>query len=147
MAFNMGLWYRAPKYWMFSFNFSYTHAAFEDIYFARRTIQAVSNTGLAPEHVEESVEPGSRLWQDILQQQQMPGNFMADVFVRKSWKVKNFFFIVSLGVSNILNNTNMRTSGFEQFRYDFESKNVDKFPSKYYYAYGTNYMISLTFRM
>ena len=147
MAFNLGLWYRAPKYWMFSFNFSYTHAAFEDIYFARRTIQAVSNTGQSPEYQEESVEPGSRLWNDIIQQQQMPGNFMADIFVRKSWKVKNFFFILSVGMSNILNNTNMRTSGFEQFRYDFQTKDVDRFPSKYYYAYGTNYMISLTFRM
>ena len=57
------------------------------------------------------------------------------------------FFILGFGMSNILNNTGMRTSGFEQFRFDYEGKDVDRFPSTYYYAYGTNFMISLTFRM
>ena len=147
MAFNVGLWYRAPKYWMFSFNFSYTHGAYVDINFDRRTVQAVTQTGVNPEHVEEAVTPDSDLWQDILYQEQMSGNFMADIYIRKSWKIKNCFFILGFGISNVLNNTNMQTSGFEQFRFDYQEKNVDKFPPKYYYAYGTNYMISLTFRI
>jgi hypothetical protein len=147
MAFNVGLWYRAPKFWMFSFNFSYTQSSYEDINFSRRTIQAVSLTGLNPEFQEEAVAPDSDLWNEILDQQQLPGNFMADIYIRKSWKVKNFYIILGAGISNILNNTNMRTTGFEQFRYDYQTKDVQKFPTKYYYAYGTNYMFTLTFRM
>jgi hypothetical protein len=147
MAFNVGVWWRAPKFWSFSFNFSYTHATYADVNFDRRTIQAVSNTGLTPDYIQDAVQPGSDLWRSIINQEQLPGNFTADIYIRKSWKVKNFFFILGFGMSNILNNTNMRTSGFEQFRFDYEGKNVDRFPNTYYYAYGTNYMVSLTFRM
>jgi len=147
MAFNVGLWYRAPKLWSFSFNFSYFHSNYADINFSRRTEQAVTLTGQEPEHVQEAVEPGSDLWRSIINQEQIPGHFMADIFIRKSWKVKNFYIILGVGMSNILNNTQMPTSGFEQFRFDYREKNVDKFPSRYYYAYGTNYMITLTFRM
>lgn len=147
MAFNVGMWYRAPKFWSFSFDISYLHGNYADINFDRRTIQAVSVTGQTPETVEEAVQPGSELWNKIIHQEQMPGHFMANIYVRKSWKVKNFYFILGLSVSNILNNTQMTTSGFEQFRFDYRTKNVDRFPPKYYYAYGTNYMITLTFRM
>lgn len=147
MAFNIGAWWRAPKFWSFSFNFSYTHASYEDINFDRRTVLAISKTGLTPEHAEESIEPGSDLWRKIINQEQMPGNFMADIFIRKSWKVKNFYFILSFGMSNILNNLNMKTTGFEQYRFDYRTKDVGRFPQKYYYGYGANYMISLTFRM
>jgi outer membrane receptor protein involved in Fe transport len=55
--------------------------------------------------------------------------------------------IVSLGVNNITNNTMIRTTGFEQFRFDYEGKQVDRFPSSYYYAYGLNYMLNITFRI
>lgn len=147
MAFNLGFWYRAPKFWTLSFNFNYFHANYADIYFNRRTIQAVSATGQTPQYVEEAIQQGSDLWNSILQQEEMPGQFSADVYISKSWKIKNFYFIISLSVSNMLNNTAMRTSGFEQFRFDYADKNVDKFPNKYYYAYGTNFMLNLTFRI
>ena len=152
MAFNIGLWYRAPKFWSFSFNFNYFHATYADINFDRRTIRAVSYLEqdgqiIPPTYQQQAVPVGSELWNNIIHQEEMPGNFSADIFIRKSWKVKNFYFILGVGMSNILNNRAMATSGFEQFRFDYLEKNVDKFPSKYYYAYGTNYMISLTFRM
>lgn len=147
MAFNLGLWYRAPKFWSFSFNINYFHSNYSDINFSRRTVQAVTNTGLTPEYQEDAVQPDSDLWRSIINQEQMPGNFSADIYVSKSWKIKNFYFVLGLSVGNMLHNTNMQTSAFEQFRFDYQTKDVDKFPTKYYYAYGANFMINLTFRI
>ncbi|HRB80556.1 MAG TPA: TonB-dependent receptor, partial [Niabella sp.] len=59
---------------------------------------------------------------------------------------KRTYLIFSLGVNNILNNTNIRSGGYEQLRFDFEEKNVNKFPPKYYYAYGTNFFASIGLR-
>lgn len=147
MAFNVGVLWRAPKFWMLSVNFNYIHASYEDINFYRRTVQAVSVTGQEPVYVQDAVQPGSDLWKSIINQRQMPGNFMADIYIRKSWKVKNFYIILGFGMSNVMNNINMQTTGFEQYRFDYRTKDVDRFPSKYYYAYGANYMINLTFRI
>lgn len=146
MAFNVGMWYRAPKYWSFSFNFNYFHSIWADFFPDRRTEEAVAYTG-AQQFQEEFIQPGSDLWRAIVYQEQMPGNFSADIFIRKSWKIKDLYIILGFGMSNILNNTNMRTSGFEQFRFDYRTKEVNRFPTRYYYAYGTNYMLSLTFRI
>ena len=37
--------------------------------------------------------------------------------------------------------------GYEQFRFDFENKNPDLFPSRYFYSFGRNYFVSLAFRI
>jgi hypothetical protein len=49
-------------------------------------------------------------------------------------------------VNNILNNTNIVSGGFEQLRFDFAEKNINKFPSKKFYAYGTNFFASVGVR-
>jgi hypothetical protein len=49
-------------------------------------------------------------------------------------------------VNNILNNTNIVSGGFEQLRFDYAEKNIDKFPAKKFYAYGTNFLTSITLR-
>jgi len=38
------------------------------------------------------------------------------------------------------------TVGYEQLRYDFAEKNVDKFPAKRFYAYGINFFASVGIR-
>ena len=147
LALNTGIYWRAPKFWTLSVNFNYVGRTFSDLNFDSRTTQAVSVTGLDPDFQQDAVTPGSELWESILEQEEFRGNFTADIFIRKSWKIKKLFMIVSLGVNNITNNTMMRTTGFEQFRFDYENKDVDRFPSSYYYAYGLNYMLNITFRI
>lgn len=147
LALNTGIYWRAPKFWSLSVNLNYVARSFSDMNFDRRTMQAVSVTGLYPDFQQDAVQPGTELWRSILEQEEFQGQFTADIFIRKSWKIKKLFVILSLGVNNITNNTMMRTTGFEQFRFDYETKEVDRFPSSYYYGYGINYMLNLTFRI
>ncbi|HUN03366.1 MAG TPA: TonB-dependent receptor, partial [Niabella sp.] len=90
----------------------------------------------------------------ILAQEKFPDQFTLDFFggwsklLPRKYYVNNkrTYLVFNLGVNNLLNNTNIRSGGFEQLRFDYENKNVDKFPPKYYYAYGLNYFASVAFR-
>ena len=72
---------------------------------------------------------------------------------------------INLSISNLTNNTHMKTGGYQQARlprttdkratsghggsqsgYSQITTNIYKFPSKYYYAWGTNFFLSLTYK-
>jgi len=53
---------------------------------------------------------------------------------------------LNAGVNNLLNNKDIISGGFEQLRFDFAGRNVNKFLPKLYYSYGLNYFIGITLR-
>ena len=77
-------------------------------------------------------------------------NLLVNASVGKSWYIKrNYQLGFSLQVKNILNNTDVRTGGYEQTR--LVDKTVSKeryyrFDSKYFYMSGINYMLNIYFR-
>ncbi len=143
-AYTMGINYRSAKFWFVNLNFNYFDNTYIEFNPTRRTINAV-----------DLVEPGSTAWNNILDQQKTDGQFTLDFFGGKSWKLnnhmkglkKNTFIVLNAGVSNITNNKDFITGGYEQLRFDFETKNPEKFAPKYFYMYGTTYFINLTLRM
>ena len=87
--------------------------------------------------------------------------FMIDVSVGKLiYLPKRQSLSINLSVSNITNNTHMKTGGYQQARLPRQSvqgetdntknstltPNVWKFPSKYYYAYGVNFFLNVTYK-
>ncbi len=60
---------------------------------------------------------------------------------------RNTFFLINVGVSNILDNEELVSVGFEQLRYDFTDKDPNAFPSKYFYSFGRTYFVNLILRM
>ncbi|MBS1580508.1 MAG: TonB-dependent receptor [Bacteroidetes bacterium] len=142
-AYSLGITYRSPKYWFVSLTGNYFDQMWIDFNPIRRTAKAVID-----------VPANSQDRSDILNQQQFNGQYTLDFFGGYSWKLpkryninhKSTFLVLSFGVSNMLNNQNIITGGFEQLRFDFTTHNVNKFPSKYYYAYGINYFASATIR-
>ena len=89
----------------------------------------------------------------ILAQQKLDDDYTVDFFGGWSWKLpksigfkKPTYLVFNLGINNLLNNKNIISGGFEQLRFDYADKNINKFPPKYYYAYGLNYFASVTFR-
>jgi len=78
-----------------------------------------------------------------------------DVHASKSFKLRtsitkpyrNQYIVINAGVNNILNNQDFIQSGNEQLRFDFDTKKANKFATKYSYAFGINYFISVILRM
>lgn len=142
-AYNIGLNYRSPNFWFVNVNFNYFDEMWLDFNPLRRTVAAVDGTS-----------QGSETWNEILTQTKLKPQFTMDCFAGISWLMNNKFkmlhkrtiLALSLGVNNVLNNTNIVSGGFEQLRFDFAAKDVDKFPPKKFYAYGINYSLNLALR-
>jgi len=142
-AYNLGLIYRSKKFWSIYLDVSYYDDLYIDFNPNRRTEEAISYDRFGSDKVEE----GSGLWENIIGQEKVDGALMVDLSITKSFKFGNTFLYISGRVNNMLNNRDFITGGFEQLRFDFEDKNVDRFPSRYYYAYGLTYFLNLTLRI
>lgn len=144
-AYTVGLQYETSNYLTANIRFNYFDNTWIDVNPDRRTLATV---GVSQN--EELLQPGTELWESILYQEKAPAEYTMDVSLRKSFKVKNNFFInVNLSVNNILNNTNLVRDGFEQLRFDYDQDaaeiDANRFPSKYYYARGINYFVTVSF--
>lgn len=135
-AFSLGVTYNSRKFWFANIQLNYFRKAFLDFSPDRRTAAAV-----------DGVTPDSDQWHAILDQEELPAGFMLNVFGGKSWKVKDVFLYLNVGVNNVLNNTDYITGGFEQLRFDDESRDVNRFPNRYFYAFGLNYFVNFSVRI
>ena len=86
--------------------------------------------------------------------------FLVDVSVGKLIYLPNRQSIsINLTVNNLLNNTHFKTGGYQQARLPRQTRqhvdehensvispNIYKFPSKYYYAWGTNFYLNLQYK-
>ncbi len=145
-AYNVALRYNSPKYWFASLSANFFDDIWLDFNPSRRTVEAVSYVE-NPQYDADVVTPDSDLWNSILDQEKAPFNYTLDFFGGKSWKFGNVFIYLNVGVNNILDTRDFITGGYEQFRFDFEGKDVNRFPNRYFYGLGRNYFVSLTFRM
>ncbi len=134
-AGSIGLKYRNAKFWFASININQFDKNYLDFNPERRTELAISNLG-----------PGDPLISQITQQEKLKGGYTIDCSLGKSWKIGNQYLALNININNVLNKTDIITGGYEQMRFDFSGKNINKFPPKYFYAYGRTYFIMLSYR-
>lgn len=134
-AGSVGLKYRHPKFWFASIHFNQYDKNYLDFNPERRTELAISNLG-----------PGDPLIAQITEQQKLKGGYTIDFSLGKSWKIGNQYLAFNLNINNVLNNQKLITGGYEQMRFDFANKNINKFPPKYFYAYGRTYFFMISYR-
>jgi hypothetical protein len=133
-AATFGINHRNRKYWFLNANINYFGRNYLSFNPDRRTTVAVDGVD------------DTQLFNQIIDQEKFPTAFTVDVFCGKSRRFKDRSILaVNLSISNIFNNTNFRTGGFEQLRFDYEEKNVDKFPPRYFYSFGTNFNLGITY--
>ena len=86
--------------------------------------------------------------------------FLVDVSLGKLIYLKDRQSIsINLTVNNVLNNTHFKTGGYQQARLPRQTRqgvsdrensvispNIWKFPSKYYYAWGTNFYLNIQYK-
>ncbi len=134
MVAGIGYKYNAKKFWFAGLYFNY----FDEIYLEpnpdRRTQDAVS------QYLDNETE----LVNKVIEQEKLPSYFTLNANAGKSFRIqKKYYLNFNLSVNNILNDQTIRTSGFEQLRWD--KTNVDKFDNKYYYMQGITYMLIVNF--
>jgi len=145
-AASVGIGYNSPKYWFVNLNGNFARRTYLDMNPYRRTTDIAN---------PELVEPGSDNWYRLLNEEEFDPAFTLDLFGGKSWKIKKKYIVLNVGINNILNNRTIKSGGYEQARVDYnlsanasDSKvDINKFPPKYFYAYGINYFISIGFRI
>ncbi len=141
--YSLGLNYRSPFYWYGSLTANYFDRNYVDVNPDRRTANAA-----------EGIVRDSKEWNAIFAQEKLPSAFTLDLFFGKSFKLNKFnnkipqsaFIYLNVGINNLLDNTNIRTGGFEQLRYDFTTSNPNRFPPKYFYGFGRNFFVNLSLK-
>lgn len=139
-AYKFGINYHGKNFWYVNVNFNYFDGMYIDVNPNRRTEKAVSL-------IESKDDP---LWSQMLDQQKLDAQFTMDIFGGKSFKFGKYYLNINVGLNNVLNNKDFVTGGFEQLRLGYDNvtnkPNPNKFPPKYFYAYGFNYMLNVSFR-
>ena len=146
-AYSLRWRYRSRNYWSVQMSFNYLDNNYVQINPNRRTEAAI-----------DLVPVGTAQYDHILNQEKLPAVFTVDLHADKSFQLSrmsgfvkkvsgnNTILYVSLGIGNLLNNTNIIVRGSEQFRYDFSFKNPDKFANMYQYGYGINYYLNISLK-
>ena len=95
--------------------------------------------------------------QSALDQTKGKGGFMLDLSIGRSIRLKSGQLSINLQLTNLLNNTNLCTGGYEQSRSNYSINSddggvntsrlyrFDKNPKKYY-AWGINGMLNIGYR-
>ncbi len=145
-AYSFTIGYRSPKFWFLNITGSY----FDDMWL---DFNPVRRTELATENLTKN----SATWHNVLDEQKLNEQYTVDAFAGYSWKLPNtyigsgsnrkaVYLAIYAGVNNLLNNTDIISGGYEQLRFDYSTSDINKFPAKYYYAYGINYFASIALR-
>lgn len=133
-AYTAGLTYRSKKFWTLYLNANRYENNWINFNPLRRTVQAV-----------ELVEQGSEQWTNILQQEKTDPAWTVDASFYKSWLIKRpkerIILSLNIGVTNLLNNTDFTNGGYEQYRFDYATRDPNRFPTRYSYMQGLNYFI------
>lgn len=142
-VYSLGLNYRSKNYWYLNLNGSYLDRMYVSIAAPRRTTDAA-----------DLLVPGSKEWHELLDQERLPAAFTLDLSGGKSFLLsryskkipRNTFLYINLGIGNLLDNQQIRTSGFENLRYDYSGGVTNKFAPKYFYAYGRNFFVNISLK-
>jgi len=138
-AGSLGLNYSSPNYWWAEISANYFTDTYLSFNPARRTEEAIAGLDLDSPYGKEMAEK-------ITEQEKLPDAFSLDFTGGKSWKIGDYYLSLFLNVDNILDKKDFNTGGYEKLRFDYESFNLDEFPPRYYYAYGRNFYLILSFR-
>lgn len=145
LATTLGVSYHSPQYWYVDLYFNYYGDNWVSVNPARLTTDAVSG-----------LEPNNPLYQQIVAQEKLPDAFTMDMFAGYSWLMNNqfakmkkykYYLVFGLNITNMTNNRNFITRGYEQLEFNAVTKNLTNYPNKYIYAYGANYLFTVAFRM
>lgn len=137
---SIGLKYNI-NYWFFNANVNYLAKNYLSFSPERRSEAAIGNIIWYADEYEMEIKK-------ITQEEKLDNGMTLDLSIGKSIRIDYKYFInVNFSISNILNNTDLITGGYEQMRFDFVGKDINKFPPKYFYSPGRTFYLNVSFRI
>jgi len=137
IAGSFGIKYAHPKFWWFNLNFNY----FDKIYLSYSPVKRTENT-------VSGLQADDPLIVEITKPEKLNSGYTIDASISKSIRINRKYFInIYTNVNNILDNQSLKSGGYEQSRFDFDYHQINKFPPKYFYAYGRSYFLGVSFRI
>ena len=159
LALNIGLDYRGPRNWFAGVNFNYydnLYLSMNPLYRTATATEYYTNQIVAevskPEPDVEVLAQAIASVKKIRNQEKFGGYYTLSANVGKNWYIhRNYMLGFSLEVKNILNDQDIRTGGYEQMRMskvrgEGGEQIYGRFPSKYFYLFGTTYYLNVYFR-
>ncbi len=140
-AYGLGIQYQAGGFYV-GLTGSYFRQQWLDFNPLRRTYTAL-----------QGLTPGTDQWKQVVAQSELPAQYTVDLSAGSAIRLKLFhaknkkMFLFNAGISNLLNNRTLISGGYEQLRFDTDTKNTDKFPPKFFYAMGLNFSVTLSLRL
>lgn len=142
-AYNLGLEYRSPHYWWLSLNGNLLSHHYASL-----------NPGKHSDVFIVSAPPDSQEFIDkLLHQERFSSEFFINLSIGKSWRVHKNNILASLNINNLLNNTQIKTGGFEQGylgSYDKAFKESHqtnpKWGNRYWYQQGVSFFANIIYK-
>lgn len=157
-AINIGLDFSGVRNWFAGINLNY----YDNLYLSMNPMYRTNSasryyTDLIAAESAKSNPDGAVILGAVqaikkLRAQEKFGNyFTLSANVGKNWYIGDYMLGMSLEVKNILNDQKIRTGGYEQMRMSkVRGESGDymygRFPSKYFYLFGTTYFLNVYIR-
>ena len=145
-AASLGLSYHSGG-WYIDLNCNY----YDRIYLSYAPSYRYQSTLDTRHEIYGNVYNEGKLIPSAVEQAQGHGGFMLDGSIGRSIYLKRGMLSINLMVTNILNNQNLCTGGYEQSRSNYTASgntraySFSRNPMRFY-AYGTNGMLNITYR-
>lgn len=139
LASSIELNYRTNNNWFFGIDFNF----FDNMYISMNPLYH-SYTLLSQLPADDPEQINA-----ITSQYKFGNAFMMNASIGKYWYIGKNMLGFNLEVKNLLNDTNIKTGGYEQmrlYRNDKAQVQYQKLDEKFYYAYGINYYLNVYFR-
>ena len=157
IASSITLDYFHPSMWFADITLSYYDKNYLDFSPARRTKMNIEGGVYRDKLGNNMVYDGytKDSYPILGKQERLKGGFLLDASVGKVLYFNNRAqsLNINLSLNNLLNNTSMVTGGYQQSRLSRDTKSygkpiqaVDKFPNRYYYAWGFNMFLNVAFK-
>ena len=145
-AGSLGVRYRDPAYWWLDVRANYLGRQYESLALMRYVPDFLRDPeGIAPPVPED--DPGIR---EIRRQHPLPGYYLLNISLGKSWLFHGHYIGAFVGVNNAFD-TRHRTGGYQQGRlanyadyFKDRQSGHPSFGSRYWYGYGRTYYLNVT---
>ena len=150
-AISVGLDYRSPNNLFLGLNLNYFDNNYISMNPLRRTDMALFNYDGTTRLIKDARTAEENA--AMVHQERFPSALVLNASIGKFWYVGKYMIGGNLSLNNILNNTNIKSGGYEQMRNRSTIDNsgtkdfhYEAFDSKYYYLFGFNYYLNLYIR-